>query len=294
VESRTGEGTTFKIYLPAAENRSILKIKAPSQLFAQGGNETILVVEDEPALRMLVVEILQLYGYRVFDASSGVVALEVWKEHKGKIDLLLTDMVMPDGISGRELADMLLLDNPDLKIIYTSGYSPGMAGKDTALLVGFNFLAKPYPPSRLAEVVRLCLNKTSDGTNLSSPPILKKTIFVVEDEPDLLDLISELLSMEGHTVLRASYAEEAFEVWQKNSDNIDLLLTDLTLPKGISGVMLAEKFQAEKPSLKILYSSGHNAEVVKSKFGLPEDINFLQKPFQPNSLGRAVQNALNT
>jgi two-component system cell cycle sensor histidine kinase/response regulator CckA len=163
VESRTGEGSAFKIYLPAAENKSASKPKAPSQLFAQGGDETILVVEDEPALRMLVVEILQLYGYRVFQAPSGVVALEIWKEHKTEINLLLTDMVMPDGISGRELADMLLAENPDLRIIYTSGYSPGMAGKDTALLAGFNFLPKPYPPSRLAEVVRLCLNKSNEN-----------------------------------------------------------------------------------------------------------------------------------
>jgi two-component system, cell cycle sensor histidine kinase and response regulator CckA len=108
---------------------------------------------------MLVVEILQLYGYRVFQAPSGAAALGVWKENKDKIDLLLTDMVMPDGISGRELADLLLQDNPELKIIYTSGYSPGMAGKDTALLTGFNFLPKPYPPSRLAEMVRICLNQ---------------------------------------------------------------------------------------------------------------------------------------
>lgn len=158
VESEPQKGTTFTIYLPANENKSSPKIAIPSQLSAQGGQETILVVEDEPALRMLVVEILQLYGYRVYDAASGLLALNVWKEHQDKIDLLLTDMVMPDGISGRELAERLHKEKPALKVIYTSGYSPGMAGKDTALLTGFNFLPKPYPPSRLAEVVRACLN----------------------------------------------------------------------------------------------------------------------------------------
>jgi CheY-like chemotaxis protein len=110
---------------------------------------------------MLVVEILQLYGYRVYQAPTGTAALKVWAEHKQEIDLLLTDMVMPEGISGRELADRLQKENPKLKIIYTSGYSPGMAGKDLALLAGFNFLPKPYPPSRLAEVVRACLNNES-------------------------------------------------------------------------------------------------------------------------------------
>ncbi len=158
VESDCGVGSTFTIYLPATKDKSNAKA-APSQLIAQGGEETILVVEDEAALRLLVVEILQIYGYKVFQAASGFLALDVWKEHKEKIDLLLTDMVMPDGISGRELAERLQKEKPDLKVIYTSGYSPGMAGKDTTLLAGFNFLPKPYPPSRLAELVRICLNK---------------------------------------------------------------------------------------------------------------------------------------
>ena len=164
-ESEVGKGSTFTIHLPVTEDKSNVKSAAPSQLAAHGGKETILVVEDEPSLRLLVVEILQIYGYRVLQASSGLAALEVWKEHKDEIDLLLTDMVMPDGVSGRELADRLLKENPDLKIIYTSGYSPGMAGTDTARLTGFNFLPKPYPPSRLAELVRFCLNKKNERSN---------------------------------------------------------------------------------------------------------------------------------
>jgi len=128
------------------------------------GNETILVVEDEPALRELVVNILELCGYRTYQAETGVAALPVWEKHKDEIDLLLTDMVMPEGMSGRQLAERLQAQDPGLKVIYTSGYSPGMAGKDIALLEGFNFLAKPYPPSRLALVVRECL----DGKRLGA------------------------------------------------------------------------------------------------------------------------------
>jgi CheY-like chemotaxis protein len=122
------------------------------------GSETILVVEDEPALRELVVNVLELCGYRIRQARTGVEALRVWERHKDEIDLLLTDMVMPEGMSGRQLAERLQAEDPSLKVIYTSGYSPGMAGKDIALLEGFNFLAKPYPPSRLAQVVRECLD----------------------------------------------------------------------------------------------------------------------------------------
>jgi DNA-binding NtrC family response regulator len=93
-----------------------------------------------------------------------VEALKVWAQHKEEVDLLLTDMVMPEGISGRQLAERLQAEDPALKVIYTSGYSPGMAGKDIALLEGFNFLAKPYPPSRLAHVVRECLDGKRDGS----------------------------------------------------------------------------------------------------------------------------------
>jgi two-component system cell cycle sensor histidine kinase/response regulator CckA len=159
VESTVGRGTTLRVYFPASTAVAHpVSLSPAGSTKVRGGDETILVVEDEPALRDLVTEILTLYGYRVLSASSGVEALSVWERHCAEVELLLTDMVMPEGISGRELGERLLKHTPDLKIIYTSGYSPGMSGKDFALLEGFNFLPKPYPPSRLAEVVRDCLD----------------------------------------------------------------------------------------------------------------------------------------
>ena len=159
VESKPGAGSTFTIFFPCVSKPA--EVAAPqrqSPLPAATGTETLLVVEDEPSLRELVVRILELCGYHIFQAKNGVEALQVWEQHKDEINLLLTDMVMPEGISGRQLADRLQKEDPALKVIYTSGYSPGMAGKDIALLEGFNFLAKPYPPSRLAQVVRECLD----------------------------------------------------------------------------------------------------------------------------------------
>lgn len=114
----------------------------------------IFVVEDEPTLRALVRRVLERGGYEVVEASSGVAALELWKQKKMPVDLLLTDMVMPDGISGRQLAEQLKLENPNLKIIYTTGYSPELMGKDVALQEGVNFLQKPYPPQKLVQTVR--------------------------------------------------------------------------------------------------------------------------------------------
>ena len=145
VDSAPGAGTTFNLFFPVSGKTAPAAAEPVNEDKVNGGNETILVVEDESALRELVEEILSLYGYDVISACSGVDALRVWEKHREKIDLLLTDMVMPDGISGRELAERLQQQSSELKVIYTSGYSPGMAGKDLALLEGFNFLPKPCP-----------------------------------------------------------------------------------------------------------------------------------------------------
>src|ERR1039457_6799743 len=92
----------------------------------------------------MVVHVLRIQGYTVLEAASGRDALEVWKQANRPVDLLLTDMVMPGGIMGSELAERLSSQSPNLKVIYTSGYSPGMAGRDASLLAGRNFLPKPY------------------------------------------------------------------------------------------------------------------------------------------------------
>ncbi len=169
VDSEMGKGSTFTFFLPAAEAVAEIAPEKPASAAPQipdlaRGDETLLVVEDETPLRELVVNILELCGYKIFQAVNGLEALQIWSEQKGKIDLLLTDMVMPGGISGRQLAERLQAEDPELKVIYTSGYSPGMAGKDIALLEGWNFLAKPYPPSRLAQVVRECLDGAAQGS----------------------------------------------------------------------------------------------------------------------------------
>jgi PAS domain S-box-containing protein len=160
VESEVGEGTTFKVYLPVSCKGAVGQIlHRPKDV--PGGDETILVVEDEPALRELVQEILEKKGYRVLEASTGVQALKLWDEHKNEIDLLLTDMMMPEGVSGRELAEHVLAERSDLKVIYSSGYSLDVVSPGFTVSEGLNFLQKPYDPETLAQTVRDCLNSSA-------------------------------------------------------------------------------------------------------------------------------------
>jgi two-component system, cell cycle sensor histidine kinase and response regulator CckA len=116
--------------------------------------QTILVVEDEPTLRALVRKVLERVGYNVIEAPTGLAALELWKQKQPHVDLLLTDMIMPDGISGRQLGEKLKGENPKLKVIYTTGYSADLLGNDFVLNEGVNFLQKPYPPHKLVQTVR--------------------------------------------------------------------------------------------------------------------------------------------
>jgi len=122
------------------------------------GNETILVVEDEPDLLDLVVQVLEGRGYTVLGAGSGKQALELWAQRDHDIDLLLTDMTIPDGMTGCELAGRLRIDAPNLRVIYSSGHAAGVPGTQLADVDERHFLGKPYRPSTLLEIVRDCLD----------------------------------------------------------------------------------------------------------------------------------------
>jgi signal transduction histidine kinase/HAMP domain-containing protein/ActR/RegA family two-component response regulator len=160
VSSEVARGTTFNVFFPATSE----PVKAPPPDTAhtarvRGGHETILVVEDEPVLRDMAHLILQDCGYQVLEAGAGAEALQVWERHPGGIDLVLTDVVMPGGMSGRELAVRLLAAHPQLKIIFTSGYNVDETNTDFFRRGGATFLQKPYTRIVLAKAVRETLDR---------------------------------------------------------------------------------------------------------------------------------------
>jgi CheY-like chemotaxis protein len=161
VYSEVGHGTTFRIYLPRLLKPSLSPQKMePVQLTAlRGGDATILLVEDDDFVRPATSNALSRLGYRVFAVRDGIKALEIWQLHRDQIHLLVTDLIMPGGISGRDLGERLLRENPQLKVIYASGYSAEIAGKDFRLEEGVNFLTKPFESQKLARTIRDILDK---------------------------------------------------------------------------------------------------------------------------------------
>ncbi len=167
VSSEPGRGATFRIYLPLAPGEAEQPRMPSSQPSAVvGGAETVLLVEDEPALRSVARRMLQRAGYRVVEASDGPEALSMWSLHREEIELLITDLVMPGGLSGQNLARQLRTSKPGLKVILTSGYSLEALRDSVALDETQVFLPKPYEPGKLAATVRSLL----DSKPSTSPP----------------------------------------------------------------------------------------------------------------------------
>jgi two-component system cell cycle sensor histidine kinase/response regulator CckA len=164
VTSRVGKGTTFNLFFPAGDEAAQAgKSGSDPAAFVRGGNEVVLIVEDEMVLRDMAHVILEELGYRILDAPNGKVALTVWEEHQNAIDLLLTDVVMPEGMSGVELAEKLLPRKPDLKIIFTSGYSVDEMSEAFLAKNNARFLQKPYTRTTLARAVRHALDSKNQS-----------------------------------------------------------------------------------------------------------------------------------
>jgi two-component system cell cycle sensor histidine kinase/response regulator CckA len=132
---------------------------------AAGGGETVLLVEDETAVLMLMRRALERQGYRVLQASTPSEALDLWRSNRESIAILVTDMVLPLGTSGRQLAAQLRADRPDLKVLMVSGYSADFSGRDITQQADQYFLQKPFTPMRFIEIVRACLAGSDPSGN---------------------------------------------------------------------------------------------------------------------------------
>ena len=156
VYSEPGVGTTFKVYLPAIDDVIRTHRSQPKQKSTSPGKESVLLVEDEAELRKLAFTILKSQGFQVLTAASGQQALEIMQQHPAGVDILVTDVVMP-GMSGRQLAELLTAQFPQMKVLYLSGYTDDAIVRHGILQSEVAFLQKPFTPSLLTNKVRQVL-----------------------------------------------------------------------------------------------------------------------------------------
>jgi PAS domain S-box-containing protein len=277
IYSEPGQGTTVKIYLPrtlAAED-AMAPVAEPQP--AVGGTETILVAEDDEAVRTTVVEMLTDLGYRVLKAADAASALAV-VESGVPIDVLFTDVVMPGRLRSPELARMARERLPRLAVLFTSGYTENAIVHGGRLDPGVELLGKPYTRESLARRIRQVL-ANQRGRALGEPPAppvraeggegQRLRIVLVEDEEEIRDSTEALLVHLGHEVRAAGTAEDALALVSGDSD---VLITDVQLP-GMSGDMLAAEARVLAPGIRIVFATG------KGEVNNWPDAVVLRKPY---------------
>lgn len=288
VYSEYGKGTTFRIYLPRsceAEVKTNLSLRGP----VVGGSETILVVEDDPAVQETVVRMLEDLGYNVLNASDGQGALTIL--HSGEsIDMLFTDVVMPGPVRSPDLARQAKRLFPDIAVLFTSGYTQNAIVHGGRLDPGVELLSKPYRREDLARKIRHVLanaRRTSVslkelGQSQEDEASSALRILVVEDDLDSQEAVCQLIGMLGHKVKGVDSAEAALELME--ADNFDVLFTDVSLP-GMNGTELARIALADQPLLKIIIASGYGL-ALDDVPDMPATI--LPKPFDLARLRQAL------
>jgi PAS domain S-box-containing protein len=301
--SKVGVGTTIRIYLPRSLQPETAAAEALSGPVV-GGNETILVAEDDPDVQATVVDILSTLGYRVLKADDGESALVILRSGM-PIDMLFTDVVMPGPVRSVELARQARLLIPDIAVLFTSGYTQEAIMHGGRLDEGVELLSKPYRRIDLARKIRhIFANRqqaasaravqraslpapaepASSVAMASAPrpaaqaPDGALHILVVEDNEDARVLVCELLAALGHVAIGVGHAEEALEVLE--SRNFDVLFTDVNLP-GMSGVELARKAAQLRTGIAIVFASGYGASI-SNHLELPS--RSLAKPYDIGQL----------
>lgn len=268
IYSEVGSGTTIKIYLPRSHKaeEEVFDMKAGQVV---GGAETILVVEDDLAVQATAVDTLTQLGYKVLSANEGQGALAILKSGV-RVDMLFTDVVMPGPLRSPDLARQAKILNPDIAVLFTSGYTQNAIVHGGRLDAGVELISKPYRREDLARKMRHVFsnaahvaglrrateNLASARTNVTpivAPDDAHARIFVVEDDADNREIIEELLRLLGHEVTSAGSAEEALAIF--NPADFDVLITDLHLP-GMSGTNLATRLRETCPSLRVIVASG--------------------------------------
>ncbi len=268
VRTAPDRGTTFTIYLPQSDRPAATDVASGyADARTADGQGTVLVVEDHEAVRRLAADVLRAHGYDVLAAAHGDEAVALAAASGARVDLLLTDVVMPR-MSGREVADTLRRQQPGLAVLYMSGYTADAIGQDAALDAGRHHLAKPFTPTELVQRVREVLaahqqDSSEGGGDAMTPhahdskshptPTAGRRIVVADDEPGLRLLLAATLAGAGYEVRQATNGLEALRLC--GEQHVDLLLTDLVMPDH-EGLETIRRMRQEQPDVPVVAMSG--------------------------------------
>jgi signal transduction histidine kinase/DNA-binding response OmpR family regulator len=279
IYSEAGEGTTVRMYFPRTFEIEDATMRL-SDVVPQGGSETILVVEDDPAVQGTVVEMLGSLGYRVLKADNATDAYGIIKSGLS-IDLLFTDVVMPGPMRSPELARQARTMLPNLAVLFTSGYTQNAIVHGGRLDPGVELLSKPYGRDQLARKVRhLLANRPGQVTppaDASREP-RRARILIVEDNPELLEMACSLFDALGQETRGAVSVDGALALLDEGA--CDVLFTDIDLA-GESGIDLARQARALQPRLHVVFASGYGAPD-RGSLGFAYDV--VAKPYRLDDL----------
>ena len=239
------------------------------------------MIEDDADVRALAVKMLKGLGYGVIDVPNAVEARDALRV-RGKVDLILSDVVLPGGTSGPEFVEEALALYPGLKAIFMSGYAADSAKRNGFLGSNEMLLNKPFQKGQLAKVLREALVPTG-----SARPGKGETILVVEDEDDVRQLAVGILGSLGYQPLEARDGKSALAELDRVPD-IAVLFSDVILPGGMLGTELAREALRRRPELKVLFTSGYTENAIVHHSRLDDGVELIEKPYRKESLARRL------
>jgi PAS domain S-box-containing protein len=278
IYSEPGEGTTVRIYLPRqqvdATELSALPVREHN--VSGSSSEAILVVEDDDDVRQHSTQLLSEMGYRVFEAPNGQAALEILARQED-IKLIFSDIGLPGGMNGRQLADEAQSRWPRLRVLFTTGYARNAIVHDGRLDPGVSLITKPFTFDGLAAKIAEMLSADRSG----------RCVLVVEDDEQVRSVIVDSLTELGYRVEEAASALEAANRIRSTGDCIDAVVIDIGLPDR-RGDALAAELRALHAKLPIIIASGYAETPLQDRFKHDPCFRFLTKPYDTGQLASAL------
>jgi PAS domain S-box-containing protein len=278
IYSEVGEGTTVKIYLPRAFGAAAADDEIHEESPARGSSrETILVVEDDRDVRDYSSETLRELGYNVLEAENGRVGLRLLQSNPD-ISVLFTDVGLPGGMNGRQLAEEARKHHPDLKVLFTTGYARNAIVHEGRLDPGVELITKPFTQSALASKLRAIIDAGRFPGRL----------LLVEDEALIQLVAAEYLEGAGFTVDTAGSAAEALNKLGLIAGGYDAVILDIGLPDR-KGDELLRDVRVRYPSLPIVLATGQNTGGLVEAFRNDKKVAFAAKPYGERDLLQALR-----